>query len=252
MGERGCAQIAPYVERVLRGETVQFETELSYAFVGPRFMRSQYMPEFEPFTQIRDPKRPQGGLGIGLTLVRRLVELHGGDIQGHSDGPGKGSKFIVRLPVLAAAEGSQQRPRNPYQSPLRPVKARILVVDDLKDSAASFAVLLRLMGNEVRVAYDGLEAVEAAAEFQPNLVFLDIGLPNLDGYEACRRIRALPCAGESVMVAVTDMGRDDDRRKAIEAGFDHHMIKPGDLRQSRNCLGRFRPEARQGGCFPPY
>jgi CheY-like chemotaxis protein len=182
---------------------------------------------FELFTQVhRDEQRSQGGLGIGLTLVKRLVEMHGGDIQARSDGPGKGSKFVVRLPLLVTAVASESRPGEEPQSSASPVKARILVVDDLKDSAESLAMLLRFMGNEVRIADDGEEAVEVARAFRPDLVLLDIGLPKLDGYEACRLIRQLPFGNDMVLVAVTGRGTEEDRRKAKEAGFDHHMIKP--------------------------
>jgi PAS domain S-box-containing protein len=182
---------------------------------------------FDLFTQVlRDRGRSQGGLGIGLTLVKRLVEMHGSDIQARSDGPGKGSAFVVRLPLLVTAVASESQPGQEPPTSASPVKARILVVDDLKDSAESLAMLLRFMGNEVRIAYDGEEAVEAAAAFQPDLVLLDIGLPKLDGYEACRRIRQLAFGKDTVLVAVTGWGTEEDRREAQEAGFDHHMIKP--------------------------
>jgi signal transduction histidine kinase/DNA-binding response OmpR family regulator len=182
---------------------------------------------FEWFTQVhRDQKRSHGGLGIGLTLVKRLVEMHGGAIQASSDGPGKGSHFVVRLPLLVSAVDANSQPVEDSQSSPSPVKSRILVVDDLKDTAESLAMFLRFMGNEVRIAYDGEEAVDAAAEFHPNLALLDIGLPKLDGYEVCRRIRQLPLGSEMVLVAVTGWGQEEDRRKAKEAGFDHHMIKP--------------------------
>jgi PAS domain S-box-containing protein len=182
---------------------------------------------FELFTQVhRDQQRSHGGLGIGLTLAKRLVEMHGGDIQARSDGPGKGSEFVVRLPLLVTLAVSESRPVEESQTAARRVKVRILVVDDLKDSAESLAMLLRFMGNEVRTAYDGEEAVEAARAFQPDLLLLDIGLPRLDGYEACRRIRQLPLGKDMVLVAVTGWGQEEDRRKANEAGFDHHMVKP--------------------------
>jgi signal transduction histidine kinase len=180
---------------------------------------------FELFTQAhRGEQRSQGGLGIGLTLVKRLVEMHGGDIQARSAGRGHGSEFIICLPLLETAAG----PSSPADARIddRPIKSRILVVDDLEDSAESLAMLLRLLGCEVFTAHDGLEAVEAATEFAPDVVLLDIGLPKLDGYEVCRRIRELPHGRETILVAVTGWGQEEDRRKAQEAGFDQHMVKP--------------------------
>jgi PAS domain S-box-containing protein len=189
---------------------------------------SEMLPQvFDQFSQINpSQRRSHSGLGLGLTLVKRLVEMHGGDVEARSDGPGKGSEFIIRLPILAPAGLPASRPGKEIGTPAGPAKARILVVDDLKDSAESLARFLRLMGHDVRTASDGVEAVEATASFRPDLILLDIGLPKLDGYEACRRIRALPCPREPVVVAVTGWGQDDDRRKAKEAGFDFHMVKP--------------------------
>jgi signal transduction histidine kinase len=182
---------------------------------------------FDSFTRVHERKeRFRGGLGIGLTLAKRLVELHGGHIEARSDGLGKGSEFIVRLPLLMTAV----TPESPtdQQSPAwaSPVKARVLVADDLKDCAESLARLLRIEGNEVRTAHDGMEAVAVAAAFRPDLILLDIGMPKMDGYEACRRIRDLPFGSEVVLVAVTGWGQAEDRRKSKSAGFDHHMVKP--------------------------
>jgi signal transduction histidine kinase/PAS domain-containing protein len=182
---------------------------------------------FELFAQVdRDEVRSRSGLGIGLALVKWLVEMHGGEVQAASDGPDKGSEFLVRLPVAVTAVTPGSAPAKEPDSAPGSFKSRVLVVDDLKDSAESLALLLRLMGNEVHVAYDGQQAAEAAASFRPELVLLDLDLPKLSGYEACRRIRELPFGGEMVLVAVTGWGADDDRRKAKEAGFDHHLVKP--------------------------
>ena len=139
-------------------------------------------------------ERSQGGLGIGLSLVKGLVELHGGSIEARSDGPGKGSEFIVRLPVARDGGSRRRRPAEGDEQRPCPVQRRILVVDDNRDSADSLAMMLRLTGHEIRTAYDGLEAVAAAAAFRPDVVLLDIGMPRMNGYEACRRIREQPGA----------------------------------------------------------
>ncbi len=183
---------------------------------------------FETFTQVdRSLDRLQGGLGIGLALVRSLVELHGGSVEARSDGPGQGSELIVRLPV-------DRPPRKP-QAPggdgkqLFTARRRILVVDDNKDSADSLAMLLTLQDNEVRTAYDGLEAVEAAAAFKPDVILSDIGMPGLDGYQAAQRIREQHHGRRVVLVAMTGWGQEEDKRRSMEAGFDFHLVKPVDL-----------------------
>jgi CheY-like chemotaxis protein len=182
---------------------------------------------FDMFTQVhRDEQRSQGGLGIGLTMVKRLVEMHGGDIQAHSDGPGQGSEFIVRLPLAVLPVAPESPAAEASRGAANLSKLRVLVVDDIPDVVESHAMLLELMGHEVRVAYDGLEAVATAAAFRPDLVLLDIGLPKLDGYGACRRIRELAGGSDMILVAVTGWGQEDDRRKTKEAGFDHHVVKP--------------------------
>ena len=171
---------------------------------------------FEMFTQVdRSLERSQGGLGIGLTLVRRLVDMHDGSVEARSAGRDQGSEFIVRLPVV-------QPPREPSPTADGPKAAaltgcRILVVDDNKDSANSLGMLLRLKGNEVRIAYDGLQAVGLAEAFSPELVLLDIGLPKLNGYEVARRIRQQPWGRAVVLVALTGWGQDEDRR-LLEGG----------------------------------
>jgi len=182
----------------------------------------------------RSLERARGGLGIGLTLVRRLVELHGGRVEAHSAGPGEGSEFVVRLPVLPAgdakAEGRGGGEDSPVADAARPPVAaaprRILVVDDSVDAAESLAILLRLQGHDVRVAHDGPAALAAAAAFHPEVVLLDIGLPGLDGYEVARRLRRRRRMAKALLVALTGYGQEEDRHRALEAGFDHHLIKP--------------------------
>jgi signal transduction histidine kinase/CheY-like chemotaxis protein len=183
---------------------------------------------FEMFTRADGARRTQGGLGIGLTLARRLVELHGGRIEARSDGLGHGSEFVVRLPIILDA------PR-PVRSPIsgtRPVSARmlsILVVDDNEDAAESLAELLQLTGNETHIANDGASALEAAEKLRPDIIFLDIGLPRMDGHAVARAIRAEPWGARIRLVALTGWGQPEDRLRSDEAGFDRHLVKPVDF-----------------------
>jgi CheY-like chemotaxis protein len=187
---------------------------------------------FEMFTQVdRNLVRAQGGLGIGLMLVKRLVELHGGSVEAQSDGPGKGSEFTVRLPIAAASTSNQLQPAEGEKENEKTAatgKRRVLVVDDNKDSADSLSIMLGIAGMEVRTAYDGVEAVQAAAAFNPAVVLLDIALPKLNGYEAARRIREQPWGKDMFLVAVTGWGQEEDRKRSQEAGFTAHMVKPVD------------------------
>jgi CheY-like chemotaxis protein len=183
---------------------------------------------FEMFTQVdRSLEKAQGGLGVGLTIVLRLVELHGGTVEARSEGHGLGSEFLVRLPVAPVPGQGRQRDGEDRRSG-EGVRRRILVVDDNKDAARSLAMMLRLMGNEVRVEHDGLAGVAAAAEFRPEAILLDIGMPKLNGYDACRRIREEPWGRDAVIVALTGWSQDEDKRRAQEAGFNGHLVKPVD------------------------
>lgn len=196
---------------------------------------------FEMFSQVdQSLERSQNGLGIGLTLAKQLVELHGGKIEAHSDGLGKGSKFVIRLPISI----DQTPPREVLQSSSLPgATGRILIVDDNLDSAKSLFEVLKLAGNETFVANDGEEAVKAAEQLRPDAILLDIGLPKLNGFDACRRIREHSWAENILIIALTGWGQEDDRRKSAEAGFDVHMVKPVNVAELLNLLARL-PERK--------
>ena len=183
---------------------------------------------FELFTQDhRTLDRSQGGLGIGLTLVKGLVAMHGGSVQAFSEGPGKGSEFVVRLPAKAiSGPNGGEEDHTPTSVPS--AGSRVLIVDDNVDSAESLALLLTMSGHKVRTAHDGPAALEAAEAFRPEAVLLDIGLPGMDGYEVARRLRQQAGLNNTFLVAVTGYGQDEDRRRAEEAGFDAHLVKPAD------------------------
>ncbi len=181
---------------------------------------------FEMFMQAdRNVHRSQGGLGIGLTLVKQMVELHGGSVEARSAGAGKGSEFIVRLPTVPARSPLAQPPEGSGTAG-KATPHRILVVDDNEDSANTLGQMLQILGHQVRVAHDGLAAIEAAGEFRPEAILLDIGMPKLDGYETCRRIRGHAWGQQMILIALTGWGQDEDRRRTHEAGFDHHLVKP--------------------------
>jgi PAS domain S-box-containing protein len=181
---------------------------------------------FGMFSQVDTSlERSRGGLGIGLTLVKTLVEMHGGTVEAHSEGLGQGSEFVVRLPIAVDA------PRPSVAAPSKPAAAngrRVLIVDDNEDGADSLAMMLRLAGHETATAHDGLQAVAVAEQFRPHAMLLDIGLPRLNGYEVCRRIRQKAWGADVLMVAVTGWGQDEDRQRSKEAGFDTHVVKPVD------------------------
>jgi PAS domain S-box-containing protein len=183
---------------------------------------------FDMFTQAdRSLDRAEGGLGIGLALARRIVEMHDGSISATSEGTGQGSTFVVRLPLDIGWQGPLAE-ADEHETKLVTAR-RILVVDDNEDSAASLAMLLKLAGNETEVAHDGLAAIDAAEKFRPDAVLLDIGLPKLNGYEVAREIRQQPWGATMKLIALTGWGQDEDRRKSREAGFNGHLVKPADF-----------------------
>jgi PAS domain S-box-containing protein len=195
---------------------------------------------FEMFAQVDTSlERSRDGLGIGLTLVKTLVEMHGGSVQAYSEGLGRGTEFVVRLPILM--EALEPAPERPLSAATSVVARRILIVDDSEDGAESLAMLLQFFGHETFKAHDGVEAIEAAERQRPDVVLLDIGLPRLNGYEVCARIRKEPWGKDLVLVALTGWGQEEDRHRSKEAGFDAHMVKPVDYDALLKLIGSLPP-----------
>jgi CheY-like chemotaxis protein len=197
---------------------------------------------FDMFTQVHESSESgHTGLGIGLALVKRLVEMHGGSVEVQSRGRNLGSTFIVRLPAVSQPPARANGTPLSSHAALFTTKRRILVVDDNADALESLSRLVGLMGNEVRHAHDGLEALEVARAFQPDVVLMDLGMPNLNGYDAACRMRQEPWGRELTLVATTGWGQDDDRRRTAEAGFDRHLVKPIAMAALREVLDASRP-----------
>ena len=222
--------------------TVRIAREADHAVItitdnGVGIPQAMLSRVFEMFERVdRAPDSPQDGLGIGLTLVRRLVELHGGTVTAQSEGLNCGSTFTVQLPLTQEARTPQETRSAPAEAGEGGARRKILVVDDNRDSAMSLSLLLELDGHDVRRAYDGLEALEIADDFRPEITLLDIGMPRLDGYGAARELRRRDWARDSLLVALTGWGQQEDKRLAREAGFDHHMVKPVDPDALRRLL----------------
>jgi len=196
---------------------------------------------FDLFMQAeRGLDRRQGGLGIGLTLVRRLVELHEGRVKAESAGPGRGSRFTVWLPVAAPAEAERPAPAR-HTGGVANGMHRVLVVDDNLDAADSTAMLVRALGHQVKLAYDAALALDIAASFEPDVVLLDIGLPDLDGYQLAPRLRALDGLAQVFLVAISGYGRQEDRAASRAAGIDRHLVKPVGTAALLEILGRVDP-----------
>ena len=184
---------------------------------------------FDLFTQDdRTLDRAQGGLGVGLTLVRRITELHGGSVEAYSEGRGQGSEFVVKLPLHIAETVAPPAEAQPAQDRSER-RLRCLVVDDNVDATQMLEVALKLEGHDVRVAFDGRDAVDAAASYRPDVIVLDIGLPRMNGYDVARTVRQLPGLANVLIIAATGYGQDGHRQKSREAGFDHHLVKPIEL-----------------------
>jgi PAS domain S-box-containing protein len=203
---------------------------------------------FDLFMQIDRSGRGQSGLGIGLTLVKKLVEMHGGNVYAYSEGHGKGTEFVVRLPLApnpCLMDVMRQKHRTRTVLPSR----RVMVVDDNRDVAESLAMLLGHFGAEVRIAHSGPDALKALAGHRPDIVFMDIGMPGMDGYEVARQIRQRPECRDVVLVALTGWGQEDDRRRSQKAGFDHHLVKPAGI-EDLELLMKSLGDARRGAPGP--
>jgi PAS domain S-box-containing protein len=207
---------------------------------------------FEMFSQVgRSIERSTGGLGIGLALVKGLVEMHGGTVTAESDGPAMGSTFTVRLPALVSIAEPAPAAAPPQDArPTAGCGRRILVVDDSRASARTLATVLKLLGHEVRTAYDGIEAVEAAQEFRPEIVLMDVGMPRLNGYAAARRIREQPWAQAAIIIALTGWGREGDRIQSEEAGCNAHLVKPVNIADLQALLSELTADADRHGIGP--
>jgi signal transduction histidine kinase/DNA-binding response OmpR family regulator len=231
---------------------VQVECDRGQAVVRVRDSGMGIPPEmlasvFDLFTQAdRSLDRSHGGLGIGLTLVRQLVEMHGGRVEAHSEGLNRGSEFVVRLPLLGEAPVEPRLSEKGADLGDSCPKLRVLVVDDNVDGAESLHTLLQLSGHEAQVAHNGPAALDMAASFAPQVVLLDIGLPGMDGYEVARRLRALPGGDRLVLVAATGYGHSEDRRRSRAASFDFHLVKPIDLAELSAIFARTGPPRRPG------
>lgn len=202
---------------------------------------------FELFVQADHAStKAQGGLGIGLTLVKNLVEMHNGTVEARSEGLGKGSEFVVKFPLVAQGITTDQGGETSQQMIPPPASSghRLLVVDDNQDAADSLAMLLKLQGHEVRVAFSGMAALEMTKAYTPDVVFLDIGMPGMDGYEVARRLRQQPGLERVILAALTGWGQKEDRRRTTEAGFDHHLVKPPDPKAVAGVLAELKPAAR--------
>jgi CheY-like chemotaxis protein len=191
----------------------------------------------------RSLDRSQGGLGVGLTLAQRLVELHNGRIEARSTGAGRGSEFRVILPCLTEVQPAATRPQAIDTAGAKPTGCKVLVVDDNHDAAQTVAAFLELAGHGVRAVTDGAQALACVADFGPNVVVLDIGLPGIDGFQLARRLRETAETKGALLIAVTGYGQESDRQRAVDAGFDHYLVKPASPSELSQLIADWRAAA---------
>jgi signal transduction histidine kinase/CheY-like chemotaxis protein len=221
-----CRYMAPRGQLWVTIERSNGEAVVTITDTGMGIPPEQLSNIFEMFSQVDRANRIHGGLGIGLHLVKRLIEMHGGHVSAHSEGSGLGSRFTVRLPALPESVTIEPVAK-PLPVPAEPrISRRVLVVDDNTDNAELLKILLEEEGHETFMAHDGVEGLAAAERLRPDVVLMDLGLPRIDGFDACRRIREQSWGKQILMIAITGWGQDVDRRKSQEAGFDHHLVKP--------------------------
>jgi CheY-like chemotaxis protein len=211
----------------LKAEVEKGEVHIGVRDNGIGLTHEEVARVFDLFSQgDRALDRAQGGLGIGLTVVKKLIEMHGGHVHAFSEGPGKGSEFVVVLPTVVGAQEDRKSQPKVVQKATR--RTKVLVVDDNADSATSMALLLKLDGHDVKMAHDGPAALACAKAFRPQVILLDIGLPGMSGYEVARELRRDESFANVTLIALTGYGQAEDRRKSKAAGFDHHLTKPVD------------------------
>jgi signal transduction histidine kinase len=227
----------------LRVDVLSAEVKLSVRDNGIGISAELLPRVFDLFVQgERSPDRSQGGLGLGLALVRKLIDLHGGTLSAHSEGIGKGSEFTIGLPRLIESAGSQ--PLEPSRGPGNKLSnaLTIMIVDDNADAAHALSMLLEVHGHRTWVEFNAADALQRIAEHAPQILILDIGLPDMDGYELARRIQSIPEAGDSVLIALTGYGQRNDKEKSRLAGFHHHMVKPVDAKRLLDILAKIKPK----------
>jgi len=239
-----CKYSEPGGNIALNVERQEAEVKISIKDTGIGIPSEMLNKVFDMFTQIdKSLERSDGGLGIGLSLVKRLVELHGGTVTANSEGLGHGSEFTVLLPCESQQTRIEPFVQTPAVAPAKSSSRRILVVDDNRDSATTLALLLKMTGDETKTAFDGMEAIATAEKFQPDAILLDIGLPKMNGHDTCSAIRSQAWGKDMLIIALTGWGQEEDRRKTADAGFDNHLVKPVDFMALNKLLSESKSNA---------